>query len=130
MKAVRLIRGFGAALHAARIAWLLFLVWIGARATNLVGSYSGPRLYESGPIPRAIVVAAFLFTLLMAVGLFMWLAKGRRDVLIVADSILLGTCVLLPLETFLLIFALPVWVPDEARVLPAGKEPGGHGLCS
>jgi hypothetical protein len=112
------------------MAWLLVPIGLGAWLLNHEIT-QGPEFYsgEEILIATALLLAPVLLVATMALGLIMWLWRGRRDVLIAADSMLLASCLLLPLESFLLIFALPDWIPDEARFVIAMALPGAMTLA-
>jgi hypothetical protein len=96
MKHARLIRGVGVALHIARIAWLVWLAWFTGTRLN------GFALFAIGWLVLAVCIA---------IGLAVWLTKGRWEVVLVADSMLLVSEVLLPLESAALLFSLPPQAP-------------------
>jgi hypothetical protein len=124
-----MIRGIGAALHVLRIVWLSSIGLLGA--WMVWSRVSGANGYATGTdhIITVLVMAVLGVVALLVVGLVVWLSEGRRAVLIVADSLLLASCLMAPIESFTLIILLAGRLSVEVCLLVALILPAAISLA-
>jgi hypothetical protein len=125
----RLVRGASAAIHVVFIALLLWFAWVAfpSREPNFDD--------ETGAINRLFATVAAAIATLMALGLILWLKRGRIELLLIPDNVLLvlfGFGLSLHIEAVFLACFLAL-VAAEAPVLtdrrsqlstPRGYSPG------